>query len=698
MDPDGPDVPRSYKTNWTLEAPEPGQPARRGGQGEVRKAVGKAGTRFAGQIAAVKFQDKNQHEDKARRARVHREVSSYKKLRHEGLPQLLDTNAEGYRDPDVRLYIATELIPGANLEYSLTNHRGAPLEYEEGLRLTLELARILAYVHSAGVIHRDIKPANIMGRDGDIFKPVLIDFGLAIDRTIEEEEAITHTGEDRGTRFFVTPESRGHSTDPPDERTDVAHLCAVLFYLLTLREPKAPVDEHQLQPHMRPNGLELLRSLPDIERQKLTEIFDVGFRQHRDDRFQSAEDLIQALREALGITWRRRGAQRARVVDAAGNADFTRISDALSNAEPGAIIQVRPGLYTDPLAVRIPVSIIGVGELGSVKVQSGAQPGLLVKGGFVTVTNIEFTQPRQTRDPSPRAPQVTHAQAAIDVQAGCLDITDSEIRAVNSCIQVEQGAEVRANSCRISGAYYGILLRHGAHATVRKSIFEECYMAGILAHSDAELRVHDTEFVGNVRGIQVDQARVQLSGVTFKNNRAGAWRLDEYSRSILKQTEVQRDTPDVGIRLSNDRALIVDNNEGEAIEIHEIAVLHEFGVRVHLECDAEVQPALTRTGTTNAKVIPRAPVDRMAQTYMRESYCAAAASQSGVSGVTVPPNQSRNIALVFPILTDGLPAEERDRLTRAPVFVEVVCGGFARPVRVKFSIDHEKMALRLSQY
>ena len=42
-----------------------------------------------------------------------------------------------------------------------------------------ELVATFRYLHSKNIFHRDIKPENILIADN--FKPLLIDFGLAID-------------------------------------------------------------------------------------------------------------------------------------------------------------------------------------------------------------------------------------------------------------------------------------------------------------------------------------------------------------------------------------------------------------------------------------------------------------------------------------------------------------------------------------
>ncbi|WP_395739847.1 protein kinase domain-containing protein [Prosthecobacter sp.] len=69
-------------------------------------------------------------------------------------------------------YYSMELVAGRTL------HESAPdLSAEQKLRVVISLCRVLAFVHSRGVIHRDVKPDNIMVLAEEKIK--LMDFGIA---------------------------------------------------------------------------------------------------------------------------------------------------------------------------------------------------------------------------------------------------------------------------------------------------------------------------------------------------------------------------------------------------------------------------------------------------------------------------------------------------------------------------------------
>jgi eukaryotic-like serine/threonine-protein kinase len=106
-------------------------------------------------------------------------------------------------------------------------------------RIGRQVADALEYAHKSGFLHRDIKPSNILiDAAGTAW---IADFGLA--KTVEAEEALTHTGDIVGTLRYMPPERfDGRS----DARGDVYALGATLYELLTLRPAFHDLDRTQL--------------------------------------------------------------------------------------------------------------------------------------------------------------------------------------------------------------------------------------------------------------------------------------------------------------------------------------------------------------------------------------------------------------------------------------------------------------------
>ncbi|WP_158771663.1 serine/threonine-protein kinase [Streptomyces sp. NRRL S-340] len=115
------------------------------------------------------------------------------RLQHPGLVTVYDAGRH-----DNRTYLVMQLIKGPTLRSLLAC--GA-LPERRVMDVGAALARVLAYVHRAGVVHRDIKPSNILLDASGA--PHLADFGIA-----RLANATRHTAPDVliGTAAYLAPE------------------------------------------------------------------------------------------------------------------------------------------------------------------------------------------------------------------------------------------------------------------------------------------------------------------------------------------------------------------------------------------------------------------------------------------------------------------------------------------------------------
>jgi hypothetical protein len=226
---------------------------------------------------------------------MHREVASLETLDHVGIPRVIESNTSDYRST-TPLYLVMEHIPGCTLE-TRVEVEGA-LGVTDALLMTAGLAETVRACHGANVVHRDIKPDNLVLRDGDARQPVLIDFGLSFNHE-QISDRLTTTEHQVGNRFLSLPELHTPAANKRDFRSDIAACVGVLLYALTGFRPMQLLDGEGRKPHQRARERAVLDVLPVSHRARLLRLFDQAFEIHIDHRFQSADALLHALRDAL---------------------------------------------------------------------------------------------------------------------------------------------------------------------------------------------------------------------------------------------------------------------------------------------------------------------------------------------------------------------------------------------------------------
>ncbi len=150
------------------------------------------------------------------------------RLQHPGIVPVHDIGI----DARGALYFTMPLVRGRTLEevFALARAGREGWSVQGALWVLVQVARIVAYAHSRGVIHRDLTPRNVMvGTFGEV---MVLDWGLALLEGREERGAVV------GTPAYMPPEQAA-GTAPVDERADVYALGAMLYELLSARMPHA---------------------------------------------------------------------------------------------------------------------------------------------------------------------------------------------------------------------------------------------------------------------------------------------------------------------------------------------------------------------------------------------------------------------------------------------------------------------------
>jgi serine/threonine protein kinase len=163
--------------------------------------------------------------------------------------------------------------------------------WRTALRVTLHVARALAFLHEKGVVHGNVTPNNILLRDEDHLAK-LNDFLLA--KALEDTESITQLGDFLGNLRYMAPEQTHHSSRV-DPRSDLYSLGATTYALLTGRPPfvaktfKETLSQVRQSAPLPPKSYQ--QSVPPEFEQAVLNLLE----KEPQNRFQTAEKLLAAL-------------------------------------------------------------------------------------------------------------------------------------------------------------------------------------------------------------------------------------------------------------------------------------------------------------------------------------------------------------------------------------------------------------------
>ena len=224
-------------------------------------------------------------DDPAFSARFQREARILAQLQHPHILPVFDFGqAEGYS------YIVMPYVPSGTLTDTM---QGEPLPLPRIRQVVSQVGDALSYAHGRGLVHRDVKPSNVLiDERGNC---LLTDFGVA--RMVESSVNLTATGTVVGTPAYMSPE-QGAGREI-DTRSDIYSLGIILYELATGRVPYraetpiAVVFMHVSAPLPMPRSLN--PALPEaVERVILK-----ALAKNPDERYQTAEDMVEALKRAI---------------------------------------------------------------------------------------------------------------------------------------------------------------------------------------------------------------------------------------------------------------------------------------------------------------------------------------------------------------------------------------------------------------
>ncbi len=251
-----------------------------------------AATHRNGNRVAIKVLRPDLAQRLSARGRFVREAYAANRVARAGGVAVLDDGVDG-----ALVFLVMELLDGGTLSQHLHLASGR-LGLHEALRIGDELLGIVSCAHACGIVHRDLKPDNIfLLRDG---KVRVLDFGLA--RVSDENGAnITRSHATLGTPAFMAPEQARGRPDEVDARTDLWGVGATLFTCLTGRyvHPGETANEVMIAAGTRTPS-SIAAHAPELPR-AVTDAIDRALAFHPTDRWQTAAEMRNALREAQGL-------------------------------------------------------------------------------------------------------------------------------------------------------------------------------------------------------------------------------------------------------------------------------------------------------------------------------------------------------------------------------------------------------------
>jgi class 3 adenylate cyclase len=204
-----------------------------GGRYQIERFLGEGGrkrvflasdTRLDRQVAIAVI--KTEGLDEAGLARVRREAQAMARLGdHPNIVTVFDIGED-----DGTSYLVCQYMGGGSVEDLIERSGGKGIGVDESIRIATQVASALDHAHTRGVVHRDVKPGNVWLADDGVAK--LGDFGLAV---ALDRSRLTAEGMMLGTVAYMPPEQA--LGRPPDARSDLYSLGAMLYEMLTGRPP-----------------------------------------------------------------------------------------------------------------------------------------------------------------------------------------------------------------------------------------------------------------------------------------------------------------------------------------------------------------------------------------------------------------------------------------------------------------------------
>lgn len=259
--------------------------------------------------------------DEVSRGRFENEAGTIARLQH---PNIVGIHEVGRTRDGLPFYSMPYLSHG---HLAQRNLRGDQPRVAEILRVLLQA---LDYAHVRGVVHRDVKAENVLFDDNE--RPQLADFGIALRRG--SNPRLTSTGLAVGSTAYMPPEQARGTT--VDRRADLYSLGVLTWEMLTGRLPYNAADSLSMaMMHVQNPVPRLPASLKHWQG-----LIDKSMAKRPDDRYASAQDMLEALGQIQARAGRNFGAVEVpapKIATTASNAHGT-AADHGTGWKPFAVV------------------------------------------------------------------------------------------------------------------------------------------------------------------------------------------------------------------------------------------------------------------------------------------------------------------------------------------------------------------------
>jgi serine/threonine protein kinase len=172
-----------------------------------------------GRTVALKILTEAGCEDAEAKERFLAEARMAGNISHDNVLSIYDFGEDDQHHP----FMVMEFLKGEDLRHAIKGGRTGGVR--EKLKIAVQVARALEYIHTQKIIHRDIKPENVnLGPTGVV---KLMDFGIAKTEGLQ----MTRAGYVLGTPYYMAPEQVTGAN--VTEQVDVYAFGVLLFELMT---------------------------------------------------------------------------------------------------------------------------------------------------------------------------------------------------------------------------------------------------------------------------------------------------------------------------------------------------------------------------------------------------------------------------------------------------------------------------------